>query len=160
MKVFVGGSISINDFGLEASILLEDFMSEYMDVLVGDANGVDADVQEYLMSSYYGLVTVYACNGKARNNIGSWEVKTINVPAGLHGRKYYEQKDIAMTNDCDFGLMIWDGKSKGTLNNIKRLIDAGKQCYVCLPHLKERHSLRWNSDLQNLINRNNQRGSL
>lgn len=159
MKVFIGGSISIKDFGLEAGLLIEDFMSDYIDVLVGDASGVDKDVQTYLDASYYGNVTVYACNGKARNNVGGWKVKAIDVPTGLYGREYYEQKDVAMTNDCDFGLMIWDGKSKGTLNNIKRLIEAGKQCYVCIPHLKEKHSLRWNSDLQNLIKKINQGGN-
>ena len=160
MKVFIGGSINIKEFGLEAAMLIEDFMSDNLDVLIGDASGVDKEVQGYLDSSYYGGVTVYACNGKARNNVGGWNVKAINVPTVLSGREYYEQKDIAMTNDCDFGLMIWDGKSKGTLNNIKRLIDAGKQCYVCIPHLKERHSLRWNSDLQNLIQKINQGGNL
>lgn len=160
MKVFLGGSISIKRFGVETSMLVEDFMSEQTDFLIGDADGADRELQEYLECSYYGLVTVYACNGKARNNVGGWEVKAINVPAGLYGREYYEQKDIAMTVACDVGLMVWDGKSKGTLNNIKRLIDAGKQCYVCIPHLREKHSLRWNSDLQNLINKLNQRGNL
>ena len=151
MKVFLGGSISIKRFGAETSMLVEDLMAEQTEFLIGDADGADRELQEYLECSYYGLVTVYACNGKARNNVGGWEVKAINVPAGLYGREYYEQKDIAMTAACDVGLMVWDGKSKGTLNNIKRLVNAGKLCYVCIPKLRYKFSVRWDSGIQRLI---------
>lgn len=151
MKVFIGGSMSIKNIGLNAQEQLEKIMDDIDDVLIGDADGVDKDAQEYLESCWYGRVTVYACNGKARNNVGDWEVKTVNVPAGKYGREYYEQKDIAMTNDCDYGLMIWDGKSKGTFNNIKRLIDNRKLCIVCIPHLKKTCHIRWNCDLHKII---------
>jgi hypothetical protein len=35
---------------------------------------------------------------------------------------FYKQKDIAMANDCDCGYMVWGGKSRGTKNNIIRLV--------------------------------------
>lgn len=35
-----------------------------------------------------------------------------------------------MSNDCDCAFMIWDGYSKGTLNNINRLSKLGKKVNV------------------------------
>ena len=32
-----------------------------------------------------------------------------------------------MANDCDFALVIWDGKSKGSENNIKRILNLNKK---------------------------------
>jgi hypothetical protein len=31
-----------------------------------------------------------------------------------------------MTLDCDQALMVWDGKSKGTAENIRRIKEMGK----------------------------------
>lgn len=77
-------------------------------------------------------VKVYASNGRARNNIGLWKLQAIEVPSSVYGREFYTYKDYAMSADCDFGFMIWDGKSKGTLANIKRLLDYGKGVNVYL----------------------------
>lgn len=35
-----------------------------------------------------------------------------------------------MTEEADFGFMLWDGESKGTLNNILNLIERGKYVVV------------------------------
>lgn len=151
MKVFIGGSIGIKDIGQSAATQLQKIMHDSDDVIIGDAGGIDKKVQEYLDSYWYGRVTVYASNGKARNNIGKWEVKNIHVPNGIYGKEFYTQKDIAMTDECDYGFMIWDGKSKGTFRNILRLIDNRKLCIVCLPHKEEVYSIRWNCDLHKII---------
>lgn len=91
-------------------------------VLVGDCYGIDTSVQEFLKLHNYNNVYVYACNGKARNNIGNWPVNSVAVPKFATGFDFYVQKDIAMAEDADYGLMVWDGKSKGTLNNMINLL--------------------------------------
>lgn len=83
------------------------------DVVVGDCSGVDKLIQEYLFNNNYQNVTIYHINNKPRNNVG---FKTIKVK----GRSY-SAKDIAMSEIADYGLAIWDGKSKGTKANIDRI---------------------------------------
>jgi putative RNA 2'-phosphotransferase len=101
------------------------------EILIGDAFGVDKAVQELLANFHYQNVTIYASDGKARNNVAVWRI--VAVPSEVKsGYDFYKQKDIAMAKDCDHGFMIWDGKSRGTLNNIKCLIENGKACEVYL----------------------------
>jgi hypothetical protein len=38
--------------------------------------------------------------------------------AAPKGFDYYSLKDRAMAETAEYGLMLWDGKSKGTVNNV------------------------------------------
>ena len=49
---------------------------------------------------------------------------------GLSGRAFNYVKDVQMCEDCDRALMIWDGKSEGTRENIKRMLDRNKPFLV------------------------------
>jgi adenine-specific DNA-methyltransferase len=86
------------------------------DILVGDAGGVDCLVQEYLKESKYKNLRVYY----------SW-LNTYSKPRNTNGYKAigvrgnYQDRDQYMCGLADYGLAIWDQKSKGTLNNIKRI---------------------------------------
>jgi len=42
-----------------------------------------------------------------------------------------------MANSAEIGFMIWNGESKGTLNNIINLINQEKTCCVYLDTLKQ-----------------------
>ena len=129
MKVFVSGSISIKSLSSIVKQKLDNIMSKNLTVLVGDANGIDNIVQKYLFMNNYNNVVVYYAGNSIRNNIGHWT--TENVPSGdLQGRAKYTLKDLRMASDSDFGLMIWDGQSKGTQNNIKEMLNLGKHFYV------------------------------
>jgi hypothetical protein len=64
---------------------------------------------------------------QCRNNIGAWPTQTVEPPSGRKGFTYYAAKDLAMAREAKCGLMLWDGKSKGTLNNILNLIAAEKR---------------------------------
>lgn len=132
MKVFIGGSISIKYLDYEVKDELDKIMQGELDILVGDAYGVDSLIQKYCYENGYTNVKVYASNGKARNNIGGWNIEAVYVSSDLSGRDFYTQKDVEMSAVCDYGFMIWDGKSKGTLENIKRLVMCGKGCKVYL----------------------------
>lgn len=44
--------------------------------------------------------------------------------SGSAGFAYYSAKDLVMSQEAGCGLMLWDGKSKGTLQNMLKLIGA------------------------------------
>ena len=129
MKVFISGSITIKDLSPIAMQKIDNIMNKNLTVLVGDANGVDKIVQEYLNNNNYKNVIVYYAGQNIRNNIGKWT--TENIPAiGMTGRAKFTMKDLRMAEDSDFGLMIWDGISKGTKKNIIEMQNLGKHFYV------------------------------
>lgn len=106
-------------------------------VLVGDANGIDKSIQQYFYTQNYKDVLVYASQGKARNNIGKWPVESVEVADNVKGFDFYVAKDIKMAENADYGLMLWNGKSKGTLNNIINLAKQRKKVLVYFtPHKK------------------------
>jgi len=117
MKVFISGSISIKSLNKRNVAYIEQIIEGNCTVLIGDAYGIDKAVQEYLLQSGYPDVIVYFSGEKVRNNVGNWQVKQCLNPENLKGRSLYQLKDKAMADDCDCGLMFWDGKVKG-LNTI------------------------------------------
>lgn len=151
MIVFIGGSISIKYLDYEVQDELDKIINGELEILVGDAYGVDKLVQKYLDENGYRDVTVYASNGCARNNIGIWKVQAIEVPSSVYGREFYTYKDFAMSTDCDFGFMIWDGKSRGTQANILRLINMNKGVFVYLPYQRQMKSINDYKDYKKLM---------
>lgn len=109
MKVFVSGSRSVKKLPNECLNSLNRIMELGFEVLVGDCYGVDSLVQDYLWEKRHQKVKVFHI-GKCRNNKGFKSVK-------IEGSRYVD-KDIAMSEIADYGLAIWDGRSKGTKNNI------------------------------------------
>lgn len=118
MKVFVAGSKNISSLNSEVQRRLSSICEKGYSILVGDCYGVDSQVQKFCFHNNYRDVSVYANNGLPRNNIGAWPVKTIIVTASVKDFEFYSKKDAAMCRDADYGYMIWDGRSKGTLRSI------------------------------------------
>jgi hypothetical protein len=58
-----------------------------------------------------------------------------------------------MTDEADYGLMLWDGESRGTLTSIVGLVGRGKPVAVYFAPENEFHALRNSSDLDNLFQR-------
>ena len=135
MKVFVAGSRFINRLDKPVIDQLESIIAHESDILVGDCNGVDTAVQEFCAKRHYDRVTVYASNGRARNNVGNFTVKDVPVGPNVHPTDYYKQKDISMAVDADCGLMVWDGKSRGTKDNIDMLMKMKKPVLVFIPSM-------------------------
>ena len=150
MKVFIGGSIGINFLNYEVENELRKIIQGELEILVGDAYGVDSLIQNYCNEYGYENVTVYASNGKARNNKGNWVIRSVFVPDYFKGRDFYTQKDIEMTLDCDYGFMIWDGKSKGTLANIERLLMGKKGVKLFLANKRKMTDINDFDDLKKL----------
>ncbi len=99
-------------------------------MIVGDANGADKAVQKFLLKESYQDVTVFFSGDSCRNNLGKWEIRSIHAPKSAKGFEFYAAKDREMAREADFGLMIWDGKSIGTILNILRLLRAGKKAVL------------------------------
>lgn len=128
MKIFIGGSKTINTLDENVKEKLQEIIKNKYDVLVGDCNGIDTAVQRFFYDNGYRNVTVYASGNVTRNNIGNFKVKYIKTDK--KGFEFYRQKDIAMAKDADCGFMIWNGKSRGTLHNMFDLALQNKACEV------------------------------
>ena len=129
-KVFLGGSRRISRLPPKVQERIDNIMLKALPIVVGDANGADKAIQKYLFEKKYENVEVFCSDGACRNNVGGWRVR--NVPAGKVRRdvQFYSIKDLAMASESDVGLMLWDGKSIGTLANVLRLIRHGKKVVV------------------------------
>ena len=123
---FISVSKSISKLPDLAKILIEQFVKNNDEILIGDCYGVDVAVQKYLESKGYCNVTIYCSGESPRNNFvtGAKVRSCAEVAKGLTGSAFHYVKDIQMACDCDQALMIWDGKSKGT----KSMIDYAKKC--------------------------------
>lgn len=130
-SVFIGGSRTISRLNETLRKQLDDFIAKKCVIYVGDANGADKAVQQHFASRGYAKVVVY-CMDRCRNNLGAWPTKQIQRPGAAKDFAYYAAKDLAMAQDAQCGMMLWDGESKGTLNNIQNLLQAGKKVLVYL----------------------------
>ena len=128
MKLFVSGSKSISVLPDEVKAILDEHIALGTEFLVGDCYGVDAAVQMYLDSKGYSNVIVYCSGETPRNNYvtGAKVHSCAEAAKGLTGRAFHYVKDIQMASDCDQALIIWNGKSKGTGENIRRVKEMGK----------------------------------
>lgn len=112
MKIVISGSRSIKVLPKEAIQSLDKIIEQGFEILLGDASGIDTLVQQYLKSKNYQNVVVYHAYQKPRNNVG---FKSEKVDGN------YTDRDKYMCGLADFGLAIWDGVSRGTAANIKRV---------------------------------------
>lgn len=150
-KVFVAGPrlVSVLDEHIKERLL--NIYKKKLEVIIGDAIGVDKLVQDYFFKLKYNNVKIFASNGKARNNIGNWEIEKVNVISGLKGFDYFSAKDKAMAHSADYGFMIWNGQSKGTLNNIINLIKKSKKTLMYFIPEKNFYCIYKIEDLINII---------
>ena len=97
-------------------------------ILVGDAPGVDSQVQNYLKKKGYMNVVVYTASGTPRYQADTrWRTKSVSSKYPEGSKAILASKDKAMTRDATkgFAITIPDG-STVTRNNIKRLQSQGK----------------------------------
>ncbi len=150
--VFVGGSRAVSRLNTEIRQRLDDLIGHRCQILVGDANGADKAVQEHLAARAYRHVIVFSMN-ECRNNIGNWETRAVIAEAKKRDFAYYALKDLAMAREARCGLMLWDGRSRGTVSNIVNLIGAGKKVLVYLAPDRQFYKLTTPGDLQGLLRR-------
>ena len=130
--VFLSGSRKIYQLNELIKSRFKQLLDQRVSFIVGDANGADKAMQEYLADQNYRNVKVYCSGSICRNNIGIWDVQEVSVNPGLKGRAFYTQKDKEMASIADLGFVIWDGKSIGSINNVHELLKKGRNIVVYL----------------------------
>lgn len=152
-KVFVAGSRNLLKLNDAVELRIDNIIHKGLKVIIGDANGADKAVQHYLHSKNYKNVEIFCMEGACRHNVGNWPIRIIPAPGSK--RKdfaFYSIKDLTMANEADYGLMLWDGQSRGTHSNIVQLLTRGKPCVVYLSQNKSFHTLREIEQLSVLFN--------
>lgn len=108
---------------------LDEHMRKGNQIIVGDAPGIDRQVQDYLNAKKYKNVEIYGPGKQVRYSANSkWKTNPIDDPDHEPGSKeWLAKKDIAMTEAADEGLaIVLDEGAKATRKNVQRLSDSGK----------------------------------
>ncbi len=149
--VFVAGSRQISRLSTEVRSRLDKIMEKGFQILVGDANGADKAVQRYLADNSYPNVLVHCMRSHCRNNVGNWPTRKVDASRGVGGFDYYSLKDRAMAEAAEYGLMLWDGKSKGTVNNVVNLSRDHKPVVVYVAPTRQFRTIKTRDDLGDLF---------
>ena len=149
--VFLSGSRNISRLNPIICDRLKKMIDKRLCLVIGDANGADKAVQKYLANAQYDDVVVFCAGDVCRNNVGAWRVNNVYADPALKGRDFYEQKDKAMASAADFGFVLWDGKSPGSINNVLELVKARKAVVVYFEPEKSFQNLKKPSDILALL---------
>lgn len=109
------------------------YMNQGKTILVGDAPGIDRQVQDYLNQNGYNNVEIYSPGKEVRYNANpKWKTNLVDVPGAEEGSgEWLAGKDKAMTDRADEGLaIVLDNGAQATRNNVARLEEQGKNCDV------------------------------
>ena len=150
-KIFISGSMRIKRLDPKVKDRINNIINSDFSILLGDADGVDTSIQELLSSKGYTKVTIFCSGDNARNNIGRWEVEKIHTDYQKNTRLFFTAKDIQMAKKCDYGFMVWDSKSTGTLSNVCELLSQGKKSLVFINKLRTFKQIGKVADFEDLI---------
>lgn len=128
--VFIAGSISISRLHEKVRSRIAKVVASSFEIVVGDADGADTSIQECLRDLGANKVTVFCTGEHPRNNVNQWPVRHVVSKARAGSRGFYTAKDVEMARTSDYGLMIWDSKSTGTLSNVLELLGSGKKSVI------------------------------
>jgi len=149
--VFLSGSRKVSRLPDPVVRRLDNIISCGFDVVTGDANGADKAMQRYLAEENYPKVKVFFVGDAPRNNLGGWDQERVDVPPGYRGRDFYAQKDKFMASMADFGLVVWDGKSPGSVQNMLWLVENCKKGIVFHNPTRSFVKIRIESDLMDVF---------
>ncbi len=108
-------------------------------------------MQDYLFQKAYSNVEVFCAGNICRNNVGKWPARIVEIEKSARNFQYYAVRDSKMSDEADYGFMLWDGQSKGTLNNVLNLLELHKPALVYLTLNKKFFSLKNQNDLAGLL---------
>ena len=150
-NIFISGSMQIKNINKLVIDRIENIIREKFTIIIGDADGVDSSIQQILVNKSYKYVQVYCTGNYPRNNIGKWDIIPVNTDHKPKTRLYFTAKDIEMAKKCDFGLMVWDSKSTGTLSNVYELLTMKKTSIVFVNKLKKFFNVSNFEEFENLF---------
>jgi hypothetical protein len=134
MKIFISGSAAIKELTQEMKDILDLYMLQGADFIVGDCEGVDLLAQAYLRCHGYEKVVVYTSYEKPQGYGAFYKsYRSLAKKAkNKTGNDFFEVKDKAMSEDCDMALALWNGKSVYTRKNIARCTELGKKSILLI----------------------------
>ena len=144
MKVFIAGPRAVNELDECVKQKLENICTKQYEVFVGEADGIDSCIQKYMQSKNYKNVTIFASNG----------IACVNVDHNITGFEFYIQKDLEMAKQADIGFMIWNGKSRGTFNNIVNCIKLNKEVIIYYLTKRKFYHIKTMDDLYKFLDVN------
>jgi hypothetical protein len=150
--VFLSGSRKISRLNDGIRVRLKNIIEQGFEVIVGDANGADKALQSFFADMHYDKVVVFCAGNICRNNVGSWPTENVVVDPKLKGRDFYAQKDKAMASKADYGFVLWDGKSIGSITNVFELMKGRKPVVVYFGPEKAFYNLKQAEDVRSLLN--------
>lgn len=111
---------------------IDKLIAENANIIVGDAPGIDRQVQNYLNKKLYKNVEVYGPGKKVRYSANkNWKTNPIDSDYEPMSKEWLALKDIKMSEIATEGLaVILDEGANATRNNIKRMNDMGKNVKV------------------------------
>lgn len=151
IKVFIGGSRKVVILPSSITARIDKVIEGNLTILIGDAYGADKCVQQYLAEKKYEKVLVFCAGRVCRNNLGNWRTRAVSAVANEKGFDFYALKDLQMAREADYGFMIWDATSRGTLNNILNLMGEGRNVLVFFSPDRSFHTIRNTEDLSALL---------
>lgn len=128
--VFLSGSRQVSRINDMIRDRIRKMIDQDFKIVVGDANGADKALQKFLAELQYSNVVVFCSGEICRNNIGKWNKRHVSVDSKLKGRAFYTQKDKVMATEADYGFVLWDGKSAGSISNVFELLKREKLIVV------------------------------
>ncbi len=150
-KVFIAGSMNIKHLDPKVKVRLDNIAAQDFEIVVGDADGVDSSIQAYLLDRGITKATVFCSGDSPRNNLGNWPVYRVETNHAKGSRAFFTAKDIYMAELADIGLMIWDTKSTGTLNNVLELLTRKKKSVVFVNKTKSFMNISSVENLEELL---------
>lgn len=141
-SVFISGSSKTQDWESdywlpvlpdEITNKINGYIKDRAKIVVGDAPGIDRQVQDYLNDVGYDNVEIYGPGKKVRYAANDkWKTNPIDAPEFEEmSPEWLRKKDIAMTNEATEGLaIVLDEGAKATRNNVERLREQGKNVDV------------------------------
>lgn len=150
--VFIAGSIKIKKLDQLVVERVKKIVNSGYNVVVGDANGADSSIQKLLLELGGQNTTVFSSSNQPRNNLGNWIVHVVDSEHAPGTRAFFTAKDLKMAEIADYGLMIWDSQSTGTLSNVIELLIQKKYSAVFVNKVKTFELIKTSSDLRKLIN--------
>lgn len=113
---------------------LKSEMKKGSHIIVGDAPGIDRQVQDYLKRKRYSNVEVFGPGSKQVRYLANkkWKTTLVDNPdAEEMSSEWLAAKDFVMSGIADRGIAVTlDNGAKATRKNVQRLIDANKDVYV------------------------------
>ena len=113
MKLAIVGSRSFNDYKLLVDYIVKEFNVDDIDTIVsGGASGADALGERFAREYDKQLIVFYP----------QWH---------KYGKLASSLRNADIIRECDECVCFWDGKSKGTKQDIHLCEIMGKPCKVC-----------------------------